>query len=52
MSSEEPGDSILFELTYSIISWAAWLPNLLVAKFAVHGRHDISLKPTPLRGSA
>ena len=41
-----------FELSYPVIAWAAWLPNLLVAEFAFNGTYNNSFKPKPLRGSA
>ena len=41
-----------FELSYTVIAWAAWLPNLLVAELLWNGRHNNSSQPTPLRGAA
>jgi uncharacterized membrane protein len=41
-----------FELSYPIIAWASWLPNLLVAELAFNGTYNHSFKPKPLRGSA
>lgn len=50
-----PGSMIAgvpFELSYPIIAWAAWLPNLLVAEWAFNGWHNNSCKAKPHRGSA
>ncbi len=41
-----------FGVSYPIIAWAAWLPNLLVAELALNRTYNNSPKPTPLRGAA
>ncbi len=41
-----------FGVSYPIIAWAAWLPNLLVAELALNLTYNNSPKPTPLRGAA
>lgn len=43
---------IPFELSYPVVAWLCWIPNLLVAELAFAGTYNHSFKPTPLRSSA
>lgn len=42
---------IPFELSYPLIAWLCWAPNLLVAELAFARTHNHSFKPKPLPSS-
>ena len=42
---------IPFEISYPVIAWLAWVPNLLVAEWYVNRTYNNSFNPMPLRGT-
>ena len=42
---------IPFEISYPVIAWLAWVPNLLVAEWYVNRTYNNSFYPMPLRGT-
>ena len=43
---------IPFEVAYPVIAWLCWVPNLLLAEWALAGTHNDAFKPKPLGDSA
>ena len=42
---------IPFEISYPVIAWLAWVPNLLVAEWYVNRTYNNSFNPMPLSGT-
>ena len=42
---------IPFEISYPVIAWLAWVPNLLVAEWYVNRTYNNAFNPMPLRGT-
>ena len=44
--------AIPFAVSYSIIAWFCWVPNLLVAELILSKAHNATVQPTAMSGGA